>query len=83
MTATTASPSEPLVPIWIVNCMENKYPGMWQRWFRNQCVAVGWPPGYGYRFDGESARPSENAWVRGLAGLVPDGGWRPCGGRSP
>jgi hypothetical protein len=22
--------------------MESKYPGMWQRWFRNQCVAVGW-----------------------------------------
>ena len=71
MTATTASLSEPLVPIWIVNCMENKYPGMWQRWFRNQCVAVGWPPGYGYRFDGDHATPSENhgsgqKWTPGI-----------------
>ena len=30
--------------IWIVNCMKHKVSGMWQRWFRNQCVAVGWPP---------------------------------------
>ena len=29
--------------IWIVNCMKHKVSGMWQRWFRNQCVAVGWP----------------------------------------
>lgn len=31
--------------IWKINCEEDKYPGMWQRWFKNQCVAVGWPPG--------------------------------------
>ena len=63
MTATTASHSEPLAPIWIVNCMETDYPGMWQRWFRNQCVAVGWPPGDGYRFDGDQATPPEPAWT--------------------
>lgn len=32
--------------------MEDKYPGLWQRWFRNQCVAVGWPPQDGYRIRG-------------------------------
>ena len=30
--------------IWKFYCMEDKYPGLWQRWYRNQCVAVGWPP---------------------------------------
>lgn len=34
--------------IWRVHCEEDKYPGMWQRWFKNQCVAVGWPPAEGY-----------------------------------
>ncbi|HTV39083.1 MAG TPA: endonuclease NucS domain-containing protein [Candidatus Sulfotelmatobacter sp.] len=30
--------------LWKINCEENKFPGMWQRWFKHQCVAVGWPP---------------------------------------
>lgn len=30
--------------LWKINCMENQWPGMWQRWFKNQCVAIGWPP---------------------------------------
>ncbi len=24
--------------------MEDKYPGLWQTWFREQVIAVGWPP---------------------------------------
>jgi hypothetical protein len=24
--------------------MEDKYPGLWQTWFKEQIVAVGWPP---------------------------------------
>ena len=40
--------------IWKVNCMENDYPGMWQRWFRNQCVAVGWKSSWGYNLRGET-----------------------------
>lgn len=34
--------------------MDDSYPGMWQRWFKNQCVAVGWPPGDGYCLNGPS-----------------------------
>jgi RecB family endonuclease NucS len=30
-------------------CQEQKFPGMWQRWYREQCVAVGWGPEYGYK----------------------------------
>ena len=41
-------------PLWKINCMEDKYPGMWQRWFREQCVAVGWANAWGYRLDGKT-----------------------------
>jgi len=40
--------------LWKVSCLENKYPGMWQRWFRHQCVGIGWPPADGYRLNGPS-----------------------------
>ncbi|MGB8581553.1 MAG: endonuclease NucS domain-containing protein [Candidatus Sulfotelmatobacter sp.] len=29
---------------WKINCMEDEYPGLWHTWFREQIVAVGWPP---------------------------------------
>lgn len=29
---------------WKINCMEKDYPGLWHTWFREQIVAVGWPP---------------------------------------
>jgi hypothetical protein len=38
--------------LWKINCEEDKYPGLWQRWFKNQCAAVGWPPGDGWRLYG-------------------------------
>lgn len=47
-----------MTDIWVVNCMEHVFPGMWQRWFRSQCVAVGWPPEDGFRSD-DSSKP----WV--------------------
>lgn len=28
---------------WKVNCMEEQYPGLWQTWFLQQTVAIGWP----------------------------------------
>lgn len=40
--------------IWKVNCMENDYPGMWQRWFKNQCVAVGWKASWGFKLRGQT-----------------------------
>ena len=39
---------------WKVNCLENEYPGMWQRWFKSQSVGIGWPPQDGYRLDGRT-----------------------------
>jgi hypothetical protein len=32
--------------------MEDQYPGMWHRWFLQQCAAVGWPPAEGYHLTG-------------------------------
>ena len=46
--------------IWKVYCMENKYPGMWLRWFRNQCVAVGWKASWGYSLRGGTQ--GERGW---------------------
>lgn len=40
--------------LWKVSCLEYKYPGMWQRWFRNQCVGIGWPPSDEFRLHGKS-----------------------------
>ena len=40
--------------LWKINCMEDEYPGMWQRWFKEQCVAVGWASAWGYKLDGET-----------------------------
>ncbi|MDE2918119.1 MAG: endonuclease NucS [Paracoccaceae bacterium] len=34
--------------------MEDEYPGMWQRWFKEQCVAVGWAHSWGFRLGGKT-----------------------------
>lgn len=34
--------------------MEDVFPGMWQRWFKNQCVAVGWAGKRGYKLNGRT-----------------------------
>ncbi len=38
--------------LWKIACQEDVYPGMWQRWYKNQCVAVGWPSIGNYRLAG-------------------------------
>ncbi len=38
--------------LWKITCKEDTYPGMWQRWFKNQCVAVGWASHWGYKLNG-------------------------------
>ena len=40
--------------LWKITCKEDIYPGMWQRWFKNQCVAVGWASAWGYKLNGET-----------------------------
>lgn len=40
--------------LWKVACQEDVYPGMWQRWYKNQCVAVGWAAKWGFKLHGET-----------------------------
>ncbi len=53
--------------LWKVSCLENQYPGMWQRWFRHQCVGIGWPPADGWRLNGKSRKGE--GWERGRNAL--------------
>jgi len=42
---------------WKVFCEETKFPGLWPRWFRNQCAAVGWNPKNGWTMEGKARKP--------------------------
>jgi hypothetical protein len=43
-----------MTKLWKIQCQEDKYPGMWQRWYINQCVAVGWSGKWGFKLEGKS-----------------------------
>lgn len=47
--------------LWKFHCEEDRHPGMWQRWFKHQCVAVGWAAQDGYHLCGESK--GGNGWL--------------------
>lgn len=56
--------------LWKINCMEDRFPGMWQRWFRNQCVAVGWHSEWGFPLTGSiPAKEHAAAWSRARSSL--------------
>ena len=46
--------------LWKIYSMEDDFPGLWQQWYRHQCVAVGFAPYWGHK----------------LHGKTQDGGWR-------
>ena len=46
--------------------MEDQYPGMWHRWYRHQCVAVGWYAGSGFTLEGPT---HDRGWARARSGL--------------
>ncbi len=52
--------------LWKVNCMEGRYPGMWHRWYRHQCVAVGWHSEWGYSLTGGT---DDRGWARARKSL--------------
>jgi Domain of unknown function DUF83 len=49
------------VALWKVTCLESEFPGMWQRWFQQQAVGIGWPPQDGFRLDGPT--PGGSGWA--------------------
>lgn len=56
--------------LWKINCMEDSFPGMWQRWYRNQCVAVGWHAKWEYPLRGTiTAEENGPAWSRARSAL--------------
>lgn len=52
--------------LWKINCMEGRFPGMWHRWYRHQCVAVGWHAKWGYPLVGDT---DDIGWQRTRASL--------------
>jgi len=57
---------------WKIYCEEDKYPGLWQRWFQEQCVAVGWPPGWDFHLVGSTNKAHGWADARAkLQSIVP------------
>ena len=47
--------------LWRITCMEDEYPGLWQRWIRCQCVTVGYPPEKNYHMINGKKSPD---WIR-------------------
>src|SRR5947199_5132495 len=47
--------------IWKINCMEDEFPGLWQRWYKHQCVAVGFHMKYGCSLEGPT---KDRGWSR-------------------
>ena len=52
--------------LWKVNCMERRFPGMWHRWYRQQCVAVGWRSDRGFLLTGTT---KNQGWARARRSL--------------
>jgi hypothetical protein len=47
--------------LWNINCMEDRFPGMWQRWSKS-CVTVGWRAALGFLLSGIIAKEHGPAW---------------------
>ena len=61
--------------LWKVFCEENVFPGEWQRWYRNQCFAVGWAAKWGFNLQG--ATKGDKGWsiTRNALGDMKEGDW--------
>jgi len=51
---------------WKICCDEKAVRGLWQRWFKNQCVAVGWRIKPGYPLEGPT---KSQGWARARKAL--------------
>ena len=68
---------------WAVICPERDAPGLWQRWLKENCVAIGWPPSRyhlsgstnksSWRMARERAACGEGKGARGSGHRVPVG----------
>lgn len=46
---------------WKVFCEEKEFPGLWPRWFKYQCVAVGWSEKKGFTLEGKA---QDQSWAK-------------------
>lgn len=53
--------------LWKIYTMEDEFPGLWQQWYRNQCVAVGFAPYWGCKLYGEC---DDYSWSRARNALL-------------
>jgi hypothetical protein len=54
--------------LWKIYTMEDDFPGLWQQWYRQQCVAVGFAPCWGHFLHGETE--DHGGWRRGRNALL-------------
>ena len=47
--------------LWKIYAMEDDFPGLWQQWYRHQCVAIGFAPYSGLKLHGET---KDQGWYR-------------------
>jgi hypothetical protein len=56
---------------WKVFCEDSKFPGLWPRWFKNQCAAVSWNPNDGWTMEGKARKPDWTMARKYLARIEP------------
>jgi hypothetical protein len=56
--------------LWKIHAMEDEFPGLWQQWYRHQCVAVGFAPYWGHKLHGKTTSRWGTAWLRARATLL-------------
>jgi hypothetical protein len=54
--------------LWKIYTMEDEFPGLWQQWYRHQCVAVGFTPSRGLKLYGETK--DFGGWRRARSALL-------------
>jgi hypothetical protein len=54
--------------LWKIYAMEDEFPGLWQQWYRHQCVAVGFAPYWGQKLHGKMK--DNGGWGRARNALL-------------
>jgi Endonuclease NucS len=50
--------------LWKVYAMDDDFPGLWQQWYRHQCVAIGYAPYWGAKLHGKTKDHWGGSWHR-------------------
>jgi len=50
--------------LWKVYAMDDDFPGLWQHWYRHQCVAIGYAPHWGAKLRGKTKDHWGGSWHR-------------------